>query len=466
MDYSTNFVCMIKEASLVTLLEVVAAVIAIWYVLNRPNRRKNLSDEERQFRLDNWKPKLICPEVDENDPRLQHRLVTGPAEFYISVNGKECLNLATPNYLSLNDNQSIRSIAADSIRTYGIGSAGPRGFYGTLDVHLELEDRLAKFMKTEAAVIYSYGFSTSASAIPAYCKRGDVIFADEMLHFAARQGLVASRSTIYYFKHNNMEHLESLLQQYQRESRKNLKKSKKTRLFLIVEGIYQNTGTLCPLPMIVELRNKYKLRLFLDESHTFGVLGATGRGISEYYNINREVEIDMIMSTLESSIQSTGGFCVGSHFIIEHQRLSGLGYCFSASCPPLLCKAAIQGLNYIEECPQALEILRANCTYLSNQLNNIPYLKCISHSVSPIKILKFRNFVEFDKADLAMTQIVQMCEDNGFAITKAEHIPNDESYSDGLLQPCLRLTVNIKLTKTDINNIVDCLIRINDHLLI
>lgn len=160
-----------------------------------------------------------------------------------------------------------------------------RSRHHILDVHLELEQRLAKFFNVEEGIIYSYGFSTIASAIPAYSKRGDIIFADEGVHFAIQKGIVASRSDVRYFKHNDVEDLERLLKEQEKADLKNPKKAKVTRRFLVIEGLYLNHGDICPLPKMVDLKYKYKYRIFLDETVSFCTIGATGRGVTEYHNV-------------------------------------------------------------------------------------------------------------------------------------------------------------------------------------
>ncbi|GBO08691.1 Serine palmitoyltransferase 1, partial [Araneus ventricosus] len=268
----------------------------------------------------------------------------------VMVDGKQCLNAATHNYLGLVEHEKLEEAALQCLRKYGVGSCGPRGFYGTVDIHLELEAKLAKFMKQQEAVLYSYGFSTISSAIPAYAKHGDVIFCDEGVNFAIQKGLVASRSQIFFFKHNNVDDLERLLKQQDERDKLNPKKAKVTRRFLVVEGIYMNFGDICPLPRMVDLKNKYKVRLFIDEACSFGVLGETGRGVTEHFDIPME-EVDLITSTLEAAIPGYGGFCVGTSFIVDHQRLSGLGYCFSASLPPFQAGVAIAALDILESNP-------------------------------------------------------------------------------------------------------------------
>lgn len=218
--------------------------------------------------------------------------------------------MGSHNYLGLLGAADITESAIASVRKYGVGSCGPRGFYGTIDVHLELEERIAKFMEMEEAIVYSYGFSTSASAIPAYCKRSDVIFvwvfacdnrriisillqksfvvfhSDECVNFVIQKGLDASRSRCVFFKHNDMADLKLCLIEQEKLDLKNPKKAARTRRFLIAEAIYMNTGEMCPLAGLVALRKKYKLRLFLDESISFGSIGAHGRGLTEFLNVD------------------------------------------------------------------------------------------------------------------------------------------------------------------------------------
>lgn len=161
----------------VVFLEILLLLMVIWILIHKQsNGEKKLTPEQRQEIIKNWKPEPLVAEVANDDPALKTRIVDGPVGKYIFVDGHKCLNMSTFNYLGLEEFPEIKTKAINSIHKYGVGSCGPRGFYGTVDVHLELEERLAKFMDQEEAVLYSYAFSTVASAIPAYSKRNDVIF--------------------------------------------------------------------------------------------------------------------------------------------------------------------------------------------------------------------------------------------------------------------------------------------------
>ncbi|XP_014882696.1 serine palmitoyltransferase 1-like, partial [Poecilia latipinna] len=211
-----------------------------------------LTEREKEDLIEEWQPDLLVPLISKDHPSLKYNIVSGPPSHKIIVNGKECINFASFNFLGLLDNERVKEKALMSLKKYGVGTCGPRGFYGTFDVHLELENRLAKFMKTEEAIIYSYGFATMASAIPAYSKRGDMIFVDEAACFSIQKGLQASRSFIKYFKHNDMEDLERLLKEQELEDQKNPRKARVTRKFIVVEGMYINTADICPLPELVK----------------------------------------------------------------------------------------------------------------------------------------------------------------------------------------------------------------------
>ncbi|KAK0394559.1 hypothetical protein QR680_000805 [Steinernema hermaphroditum] len=251
----------------------IAVVIYLLFFRRKPKPvEPKMSERQKDELIDEWTPEPLTPESPQDHPVLNPKFIDGKMGKYVSVDGKKCLNMATSNFLGLIDNERIEEVAKKTIFKYGVGSCGPRGFYGTVDVHLELEKQIAKFMGAEEAVLYSYGFATIASAIPAYAKRGDVVFVDKGCNFAIQKGVQASRSRIEWFNHNDMEDLERLLLIQAAKDKQNPKKAATTRRFIVVEGLYANSGDLCPLPQLMELKWKYKVRIFIDESFSFGVL--------------------------------------------------------------------------------------------------------------------------------------------------------------------------------------------------
>uniref|UniRef100_A0A452EWP9 Serine palmitoyltransferase 1 n=1 Tax=Capra hircus TaxID=9925 RepID=A0A452EWP9_CAPHI len=408
--------------------------------------RSDLTLKEKEELIEEWQPEPLVPPVSKDHPALNYNIVSGPPSHNIVVNGKECINFASFNFLGLLDNPRLKAAALASLKKYGVGTCGPRGFYGTFDVHLDLEDRLAKFMKTEEAIIYSYGFATIASAIPAYSKRGDIVFVDKAACFAIQKGLQASRSDIKLFNHNDMDDLERLLKEQEIEDQKNPRKARVTRRFIIVEGLYMNTGTVCPLPELVKLKYKYKARIFLEESLSFGVLGEHGRGVTEHFGINID-DIDLISANMENSLASIGGFCCGRSFVIDHQRLSGQGYCFSASLPPLLAAAAIEALNIMEENP-GITFNPGKSKIPQVMLAIIPGLKVVGESISPALHLQLEETTGCRERDVKLLQeIVTQCMDRGIALTQARYLEKEEKY---LPPPSIRVVVTVEQTEEDL----------------
>ncbi|KAL2100238.1 hypothetical protein ACEWY4_004632 [Coilia grayii] len=416
--------------------------------------RSDLTEKEKEELIEEWQPEPLVPPVPKDHPSLNYDIVTGPPSHNIIVNGKECINFASFNFLGLLDNERVKHKALASLKKYGVGTCGPRGFYGTFDVHLELEERLAKFMRTEEAIIYSYGFATIASAIPAYSKRGDIVFVDEAACFSIQKGLQASRSFIKYFKHNDMEDLERLLKEQEMEDQRNPRKARVTRRFIVVEGLYVNTADVCPLPELVKLKYKYKVRIFLEESMSFGVLGEHGRGVTEHFGVNID-DIDLISANMENAVASIGGFCCGRSFVIDHQRLSGQGYCFSASLPPMLAAAAIEALNIMEEDPDIFVILGDKCKHVHKALQGTPGLKVVGESFAPALHLQLEKSTGSRDSDVkTLRSIVDYCLDRGIALTQARYLDKEEKF---LPPPSIRVVVTVEQSSEEMEKAASCI---------
>ncbi len=288
---------------------------------------------------------------------------------------REMMNLVSTNFLNLGTSERVEDACEKALDKYGCGSCGPRGFYGTIDVHLELEKRLARFLRTEEAILYSYDISTPASSIPAFCKRGDIIVADRGCSYAVQSGMTLSRSTVKWFDHNDIDSLVQVMEEVEEDETRLLggKKRKKgavmqMRRFVMVEGLYQNYGDVCPLPAIVALKEKYHFRLILDESCALGILGEEGRGSCEHHGLPAEA-VDITLASLGHAVGSIGGICAGSRRVCDHQRLNSAGYVFSASLPPFLASAAIESLNILEDGGQKLLVkLRKKAALFRKQL--------------------------------------------------------------------------------------------------
>ncbi|KAH9029585.1 pyridoxal phosphate-dependent transferase [Lactarius pseudohatsudake] len=226
--------------------------------------------------------------------------------------GKHVLNLASYNFTGLPGNEVIKVRAIEILRKYGVGSCGPPGFYGTIDVHTNLErDLVADFLGTDISILYLLWFSTIPCVISAFAKRGDIIVAD-------RKGLRISRSTVRWFDHNDLKGLEDVFLSVEKERCK--RRGPLTRRSIFTDSIFEKDVAMVGLPKLIELKHKYKYRLILDGSISFRTVGRTGRGLTELYNVPA-TQIDMIIGSVANTLNSLGGFCAGSRIIADHQHI-------------------------------------------------------------------------------------------------------------------------------------------------
>ncbi|CCD65324.1 Serine palmitoyltransferase 1 [Caenorhabditis elegans] len=419
---------------------------------------KKLTERQKDELIADWTPEPLVPETPQDHPVLNPKYADGKMTKDVSIDGEKYLNMASTNFLSFIGVKRIEDRAKQTIFKYGVGSCGPRGFYGTVDVHLDLEKELAKFMGCEEAVLYSYGFATVSSAIPAYAKKGDVIFVDEGVNFAIQKGLQASRSRVEYFKHNDMEHLERLLLEQEQRDKKDPKKAKSVRRFIVVEGLYVNYADLCPLPKIIEFKWRFKVRVFIDESWSFGVIGKTGRGVTEHFNVPME-DVDMVMASLENALASTGGFCVGRSYVVGHQRLSGLGYCFSASLPPLLATAASEAISIIDEEPSRVQKVTEMAINGQKKLQDALSGSKFSLQGCPESPMKHIYYNGEDEEKQLDTFVETVFTKNHLLLTRARYLDKDELFK---IRPSIRVMFQHDLTEEEIQRAVDA-IRVVAH---
>ncbi|KAG1362453.1 long chain base biosynthesis protein 1b [Cocos nucifera] len=397
-------------------IEVLLIVVILFQLTRKSYKppKKPLTEKEIDELCEEWVPESLHPPITE-EMLAQPPTLESAAGPHSIIDGKEVVNFASANYLGLVGNEKIIDSCITSVEKYGVGSCGPRGFYGTIDAHLDCETRIAKFLGTPDSVLYSYGISTIFSVIPAFCKKGDIIVADEGVHWGVQNGLYLSRSTVVYFKHNDMASLESTLNKFTRGN----KRAEKIRRYIVVEAVYQNSGQIAPLDEIVRLKEKHHFRLVLDESHSFGVLGNSGRGLAEYCGVPIE-KIDIITAGMGNALATDGGFCTGSVRVVDHQRLSSSGYVFSASLPPYLASAAITAVDYLDTNPSVLETLRSNIALLQKGLADVPGLTITSHPLSPIVFLKLKKSAGSAKTDLQLLETIAdrvLKEDSVFIVT-------------------------------------------------
>ncbi len=266
----------------------------------------------------------------------------------VLVNGREMLMFASYSYLGLIGHPRINAAAKAAIDKYGTGTHGVRTLAGSLPVHQELEETIAEFKGTEAAIVFSSGYVTNLSVIAALVGRGDYVFSDKLNHASIVDGALMSGARFVRFKHNDMDALEKRLQSVPADATK----------LIVADAVFSMDGDIIDLPRMAELARKYNAWLMIDEAHSVGVLGKTGRGIEEHFGLDHVIDIKM--GTLSKTIPSVGGYVAGSRDLINYLRHATRSYIFSAALPPAQAAAAAEAFRVIMEEPWRVEKLRAN----------------------------------------------------------------------------------------------------------
>lgn len=318
--------------------------------------------------VDDWAPEPLVADQTPLEIADSERIpvIVGPTGPKSKLaNGRTVTNLASYNFYNFNANEQIKEKAVQTLRTYGVGPCGPPQFYGTQDVHVKAEADIAAYLGTEGCIVYAQSFSTISSVIPTFCKRGDVIVADRAVNYSIRKGLEVSRSNIKWYNHGDMEDLERIMKTVAKEQAKT---KKLTRRFIVTEGLFETIGDSSDLPRLVELKEKYKFRIILDETWSFGVLGRTGRGLTEAQNVDPQ-QIDMIIGSLAGPLCAGGGFCAGANDVVAHQRITSSAYTYSAALPAMLAITASETVNLLQSNPDILTQSRENIKAMKAQLD-------------------------------------------------------------------------------------------------
>jgi 8-amino-7-oxononanoate synthase len=273
------------------------------------------------------------------------RLIESDQDTEVIINGKKVLMFGSNAYLGLTNHPKVKEAAIEATRKYGTGCAGSRYLNGTLDLHIQLEKRLAEFVGKEDAIIYSTGFQVNLGVVSCLTGRDDYILWDELDHASIIEGHRLSFSTKLKYKHNDMESLE-----------KQLRKCEDGKIKLIViDGVFSMEGDIANLPEIVRLARKYDAYIMVDEAHGIGVLGKQGRGTCDHFGVADSV--DLIMGTFSKSFASIGGFIASDYEIIDYLRHHSRSYIFSASSTPAATAAASAALDIMLSEPERIEHL-------------------------------------------------------------------------------------------------------------
>jgi 8-amino-7-oxononanoate synthase len=336
------------------------------------------------------------------------RSIESGQDTEVVINGKKVLMFGSNSYLGLTNHPKIKEAAKAAIEKYGTGCAGSRFLNGSLDIHLELENRLAEYVGKEAAVLFSTGFQVNLGVISCLLDRNDYLLLDEYDHASIIDGSRLSFSRTIKYAHNDMQDLRRKLSRLPEDAAK----------LIVSDGIFSMEGDLVNLPEMVNIANEFGANIMMDDAHSLGVIGFNGSGTASHFNLTED--IDLIMGTFSKSLASLGGFIAGSTETIEYIKHRARSLMFSASMPPSAVASVIAALDIIESEPERIDKLWANTEYAKKLLLEAGF--DIGHSNSPIIPIYIRD----NTKTFMITNILQQ---NGVFVNPvvSPAVPSDSS---------------------------------------
>jgi glycine C-acetyltransferase len=288
--------------------------------------------------------------------------------------GREVINLSSNNYLGLTTHPKLRARALEAIQKWGVGSGAVRTIAGTMTIHLELEEKIAKFKHVEASVVFQSGFTANAGTVQAILGREDIIISDQLNHASIIDGCRLSRAEIKIFPHKDIEGCENVLKEIA---------GRKCRKLLITDGVFSMDGDIAPLPQLVELAEKYGCIMMIDDAHASGVLGRNGRGTVDHYNLHGRVDIQV--GTLSKAIGALGGYVCSTRDTIEFLYHRARPFLFSTSHPPSVAATCLAAFEVLEEEPQLIDRLWANTRFFKEGLKKLGFNTGMSQTpITPV----------------------------------------------------------------------------------
>jgi 8-amino-7-oxononanoate synthase len=291
---------------------------------------------------------------------LYFRRIESAQDPEVIVKGRKMIMIGSNNYLGLTNHPKVKEAAIEAIKKYGTGCAGSRFLNGTLDIHEDLEVKLARFMNKESALVFSTGFQTNLGAISAIVGKDDIVIIDKMDHASIIDGCRLSFGEAKKYRHNDMEDLERILKQ-----------NGERGILIVVDGVFSMEGDIARLPEIVNLAERYGARVMVDDAHGIGVLGRHGRGTAEHFGL--EDKVDIIMGTYSKSLASIGGFIASTEEIIHYVKHIARPLIFSASPPPASVAAVSAAIDIIVAEPERIARLWENTRKMKEGFNSLGF---------------------------------------------------------------------------------------------
>ena len=311
-------------------------------------------------------------ELVRNELDWKLHVLQGSSSPRCVVDGKKVLMLCSNNYLGLSNHPRLKEAAINAIKTHGVGSGSVRPIAGNMDLHLELEGKLAKFKHTEAALVYQTGFAANAGLIPQLAGEGDIIVSDELNHGSIIDGVRLSRAERAVYKHCDANDLEQVLNEVEKKNPR--------RILIITDGVFSMDGDIAPVDKIVQLAQEHGAMTYVDDAHGDGVLGEKGRGIGSHFHL--EGKIDVEMGTFSKAFGVVGGYISGTRDLVNFALNRSRTWLLSGSHPPPVAAACIAALEVLESEPWHVENLWKNTRYFKKALSNLGF--DIGKSQTPI----------------------------------------------------------------------------------
>jgi len=313
--------------------------------------------------------KFLSDEYDELvEKALDWRLKTlyGPSEPLSNVDGREVTVLCSNNYLGLTTHPRLKEAALAAIESHGVGSGAVRAISGTMDLHMELEERLARFKGAEASLTYPTGFMANSGLIPQLAGKGDLIVSDELNHGSIIDGVRLTRADRAIYKHNETEDLARVLEDAEKHD------PEYRRILIITDGVFSMDGDIAPLDEVARLGGEHGAMVYVDDAHGEGVLGVGGRGIVSHFGLNHE-DVQVEMGTFSKAYGTIGGHVSGSESLVKFAWNKSRTWLLSSSHPPPVVAATIAAIDILESEPQHVERLWRNTRHFKKAVEDLGF---------------------------------------------------------------------------------------------
>jgi glycine C-acetyltransferase len=344
-------------------------------IATKQNPTQYISDQLKELRAKGVAPKL--------------RVLDGENKPVCRIDGKEVINLASNNYLGLTTHKALRKAALDAVKRYGAGAGAVRTIAGTMRLHMDLEEQIARFKNVEACVVFQSGFTANAGTVSAVLGKEDLIVSDELNHASIIDGARLSKAAIQVFKHKDIADCERILQEHVNFPGKKL---------IITDGVFSMDGDIAPLPQLCDLAEKYSCIMMVDDAHSSGVLGRGGRGTVDHCGCHGRVHIQV--GTLSKAIGAMGGYVCGSRDLIDFLYLRARPFLFSTSHPPATA-AACQAAFTLLDSPEGERLVKklwANTKMFKRELKKRGFqFKGSETPIVPIHVGEAAKALEFSK---------------------------------------------------------------------